>query len=153
MSSLPNRESLLPQVRAMQAIIVALTSGVVMFALLALVLDPREAIGGVIFSLISLALSAVCLMMAVVIPQTIKPSETLSGVGAFQTRMIISCGLLEGGAFLNLVAFWLERHGFTLAIAIFFLAAILIQFPTVPRVTRWLARHERPGQEQRDFER
>lgn len=146
-------ESLLPQVRAMQAIIVALTSGIVMFALLALVLDPREPNGSVIFSLIALAFSGVCLVMAIVIPQTISPTATLSGVGAYQTRLIISCGLLEGGAFLHLVAFWLEQHGFTLALAIFFLCAILFQFPTVERVTNWLAHQEQQAKESRDFER
>ncbi len=153
MTSPIDRETLLPQVRAMQAIIVALTSGVVMFALLPLFLDPRKPNGGMIFSLVALALGSVCLVMSVVIPQTIRPTETLSGVGAYQTRMIISCGLLEGGAFLNLVAYWLERHGFALALGIFFLCAILIQFPTVKSLTSWLARQERAAQEQRDFER
>lgn len=148
-----DQHALLPQVRAMQAIIVALTSGVLMFALLALVLDPRKANGGVIFSLIALALGLVCLVMAIVIPQTISATETLSGVGAYQTRLILSCGLLEGGAFLNLVAFWLERHGFALALAIFFLCAILVQFPTVDRLTNWLARQERAAQERRDLKR
>lgn len=149
MPELPDRQSLVPQVRAMQAIVGALVSGIVMFALLVLVLEMREPTGGMILSLIALALGLICLMLGVVIPQTIGVGGSVSGVGIYQTRLIISCGLLEGAAFLNLVAYWLELQLFSIGFAALMLLFILWQFPTVDRVLEWLNRQEELAGENR----
>jgi len=52
----------------------------------------------------------------------------------YQTELIIKIALLEGAAFLNIIAYMLERQTWTLAIAAVLLGLIAYQFPTHARI-------------------
>jgi hypothetical protein len=59
-------------------------------------------------------------------------------VEMYQTRMIISCALLEGAAFFNVVAYFIERQPWNLWIALVLVLMILAHFPTTLRLTSWV---------------
>ncbi|MCI0491954.1 MAG: hypothetical protein L0Z07_03340 [Planctomycetes bacterium] len=71
-------------------------------------------------------------------------AEDLADIGpmavAYQTRLIIAAALLEGAAFLNLIAYMLERQSLSLVIAGVLWLMLLSHVPTVSRVENWLER-------------
>ena len=58
----------------------------------------------------------------------------------YQTKTIIGCALLEGVAFFQAIAYFLEGQQICLLLAIAFMAGIALHFPTRARVERWIER-------------
>jgi hypothetical protein len=56
----------------------------------------------------------------------------------YQTRTIIRCSLLEGAAFLNLVAYMVESKTLSVGIVVVLLALLAVQIPTRSRVIDWV---------------
>lgn len=63
--------------------------------------------------------------------------QKLDLYGVYQTKMIVSCALLEGAAFFNLVAFIIDGQLWTLGIVAVLLALMVVGFPTFERVDGW----------------
>jgi hypothetical protein len=63
---------------------------------------------------------------------------TLRWWNLFQTHHLIRCALLEGGAFMELIAYLLQGQVYSLAAALGFLAGILVLFPTRVKVESWI---------------
>lgn len=58
---------------------------------------------------------------------------------AYHVRNIMSVALLEGGAMVNIVAYFLEGRLISLPIAGLLLLAMAMQIPSVDRLARWIA--------------
>jgi hypothetical protein len=58
----------------------------------------------------------------------------------YQTKTIIGCALLEGVAFFQVIAYFLEGQQISLILAVAFMAGIALHFPTRTRVERWIER-------------
>jgi hypothetical protein len=59
-------------------------------------------------------------------------------VAMHQTRLIVGCALLEGAAFLNLLAYMLEGQLMNLVAAGLLVLIIVTQIPTFGRLTSWI---------------
>lgn len=67
------------------------------------------------------------------------PSNDVGGLlPLFQTQLIIASALVEGSAFLALIAYMMERHPLALGIAAVLVVVLLSRFPTLDRVHGWL---------------
>ncbi|MCI0682377.1 MAG: hypothetical protein L0Y71_09750 [Gemmataceae bacterium] len=64
-------------------------------------------------------------------------------LGLKQTAMIVGMALLEGTAFLGLIAFLVERQPAVLAVPALALAGMLMRFPTQNSVRNWMEQHGR----------
>jgi len=69
----------------------------------------------------------------------------------YQTKLIIGAAMLEGGCFLGLVAYMLERQWPSLAMAGVLLLALIAHLPTYGRVEAWIEDQLRRVQEDRRF--
>jgi hypothetical protein len=56
----------------------------------------------------------------------------------YQMQLIIALAMLEGAAFLNLIACMIEHNWWSLAIAGGVVAIMAVQFPTRTRVEQWI---------------
>jgi hypothetical protein len=69
----------------------------------------------------------------------------------FQTKTLVGCALLEGAAFLALVACLLEHHIVSLVVATVLLGGILSQFPTLGGASNWIEQRLRQIEELRSL--
>lgn len=56
----------------------------------------------------------------------------------FMNRLIVGAALDEGAAFFAGIAYLLGKDPIALGVAVVMLAAILVRFPTTPRITQWI---------------
>jgi hypothetical protein len=142
-----------PRVRTMQVIAGALITGVLLFAAITVILgawNQPEQEGVIKYVGIGLILAET--IPFVIVPQIITPdrlaqtfenqSRRLNPVDlllqTYQTRMIVRFALVEGAAFLNLIAFMTEHAKWSLAIAGGLVLVMLVIFPTRTKVAHWL---------------
>lgn len=59
----------------------------------------------------------------------------------YQTRLIVTMAMLEGGAFLGVVVYLIEGHWGGLAIAGFLLMLMAFGFPTESKFREWIRKH------------
>jgi hypothetical protein len=59
-------------------------------------------------------------------------------VAMHQTRLIVGCALLEGAAFLNVVAYMLEGQLMNLVAVALLVLMIVVQIPTAGGLTSWI---------------
>ncbi|MCA9055035.1 MAG: hypothetical protein KDA75_14435 [Planctomycetaceae bacterium] len=140
--------SIAQHVRVMQIIAGALVMGAVAFALIStLVLGSLSAQPeGQIISLIGIGWAAVSVVAHFVVPDVIaqaalksRPeSDAASLCGVYLTKTIVAMALLEGAAFLNLVALTVEHNWWSLAVAGGLVFLMLVQMPTLTRVQQWI---------------
>jgi NADH:ubiquinone oxidoreductase subunit 6 (subunit J) len=71
-------------------------------------------------------------------PQTEEKPVTQRLVDVYQSQMIISSALLEGPAFLNCIAYFMEGSLLNLGLAGGLASLILLKFPTQFRIMRWM---------------
>lgn len=143
-----------PQVITMQIIAGALIVGVVTFAAITLFLgawNEPEMEGPLKY--LGVVVAVATLVPFVLVPSLItleRVQKTLSGqgqrpedqtgvlLGVYQTRMIVRLALLEGAAFLNLIAFLGEHAQWSLGVVAALVTAMLAIFPTRGGVESWV---------------
>lgn len=156
----------------MQIIAGALASSVVVFAVVALVMRQGEPAESAVISYVAIPFTIACLVGSPIVASrvarmarqslvqgTLKPLPDVpagSGdvgllAGVYQTRLIVAASMIEGAAFLNLVAYLLEGHVWTLAAAAVLLFILLMQFPTTGRVENWVSDELESVQQLRGF--
>lgn len=128
-------------VRVLQIITAAMVMGVVMFAgisVLALeaLSDPPD---GFLLSGMAAGFAGIAFVMHLVVPAVIAKQQARSAsaeqlFGVYQTKTIIGLALLEGAAFLNIVAVMVEHNWWSLAVAGGLVFWMLAMFPTQTRV-------------------
>jgi hypothetical protein len=71
-----------------------------------------------------------------------SPGPAVTAAGAFQTSAIIGGALNEAPAFLAGVAYLFEQNPIALGVMFVMLAAMLVRFPTLGSVERWIEQQE-----------
>lgn len=147
----------------MRIISAALISGVVVFLVVVVFVIKKDPPQGLpLLTYVALAFGVLALVFAFIIPGFVggsikqalidgkrvelpaqfRPPEEVGIVGnllfLFQTRLIISCALLEGAAFFNLIAHMIERQQVSLAMVGLLLGAMIVRFPTQARLESWV---------------
>ena len=152
-------------VRVMQIICGSLALGATMFAVVAFTIADPKADPTPELSIIAYAFAAISLIVSPIAGRVIRnnavASESPFGKGsgmalatAYQTGLIVSCAMLEGAAFLNIVVYQINGSAVgNLAVAGFLIVVLLSQFPTTGRVTDWITQTERRLREEADLHR
>lgn len=82
------------------------------------------------------------------VPEELPPFEAQLAM-LFQTQMIVGSALLEGGAFANLAAYFIESQPVSLVIAGLLWVALLLDFPTRASISAWIDRQQRLVRDER----
>jgi hypothetical protein len=155
-------------------IVVALSSGVLMFAVFVLsqsLPDAQAPLGTL--TLLCTVFAFAAIVMRFVIPRIIvhrqireiangtwqtsagkSPNvvmlQTTAGklAAVFQMKTIIGCALLEGASFFALIALMIEQHIASLVVAVILFLGLLLQFPSTDGITDWVEQHLRSLDEQ-----
>jgi len=150
---------------AMQAVVVALSLGIVIFAGYLCVqqgLDLSDLGIKGMFSWITIAMGAVGLVLSRVVPRFLPNEGSLqpgvvakSGEAGLRqrflsgivTRLVVGAAICEGMAFANLAAFMIEQSVPCLGMALLLLLGVLLLFPTKCSVVAALEDSERASRE------
>lgn len=160
MAAPPEDVSLDQRVRVMQIIVAAMALGIVSFMGITIFirLSQQQAPPEMpVLTYIALGYTPIALVLQAILPgmmaaarsQTPERLEGLAGKGdevpdvgslcaTYQTLLIISMAIIEGAAFLALIAYLVDGNVLTLGAALVLLAVLLAKFPTVSRVERWI---------------
>jgi hypothetical protein len=161
-------------VRTTQIIVVALCLGIASFGLYVIVAgeDGKEAKAEML-TYMSLGMAVVCAGMSLVVPRTIvaanrrqiadgtwHPQNSQTRIpdsdagklaAVYQMKTIVGGAILEGAAFFALVAYMIEGHIMSLAVAGVLLLGVLSFFPTTGRVADWVQEQQRLVEEHRQL--
>lgn len=144
-----------PKLRTLQIIVAAMAGGVLMFSVATNVIAPWSQttmnismlpLLGAVASFFSMILSFVMPALAAgSVPQASandnldQQQKHLSGAAdVFMTGRIIRVALLEGGCFLNLVVYLLEKSQLSLIATAIGLFLLLLSFPTASAMRSWI---------------
>lgn len=173
-------ERLKPAIMTLRIIVMALTTGVVAFAITAIVIRRQQAAAPAndadgLLTTLGIAAVPVAFLLSRFLPgifvakargqiasgqfgfpsesnlaQTGGPQSSLVQLGddgklftVYQTNTIISAALLDGAAFLNIVAFLLGGSLIALGLGLLLALAIVAMFPRVSRVVEWIEAQRR----------
>jgi hypothetical protein len=157
-----SREQLTRQLATMRIIAGALCAGVLIFTGIVLVLEQgaaEEPVLAFVAILVSVGavLAAVWVPRMIGAPARVAPADAPAGernsalpesdqtqrvsqaLARYQTRLIVSLAMLEGAAFLNLVAYMVEGQMVNVAVALVLWLLMLLQFPSRARTENWIA--------------
>ena len=169
-----SKQQLAATVRTAQIILAALAMGVVMFGLVVVFGMPGGQEGkGNTLTLLAVCFAGADLVLCLLVPNLVvaaqrrklaagtwqaAPSrgpvpDTDAGKLAmiYQVKMIIGAAMLEGGCFLALTAYMVERQVPSLVMAAVLLVSLLAHFPTYGRVEAWVEEQLRRVEEERRF--
>jgi hypothetical protein len=170
-------ETLNPQLRASQIIVAALAGGALSFLLIAVLLQPSVGVpdgnaapSSPMVFYVGLGIMCAALLARSVIPSVIEARgrrllaadadphgvrgierSDLDGklMALHQQRLIVAAALLEGVAFLMIIAYLVEHSRWALVVAAVLIGLILAHVPTRQRVSTWLAAQRRAIEEER----
>jgi len=146
-----NRDKLMANVRVMQIITLAMAMGVLMFGLtVLLVMRPEEADQEPFIAYLGFGLAIPAAIASFVVPRIITNSQSPT-TETYQTGLIIGLALLEGAAFLNIMAYMIEGTIYSLGVAAVLLVLLLARFPTVVGVSDWIEQRTRRQRENEAF--
>jgi len=155
-----------PRVRVMQLLVGGMAGGVASFALVAVVMRQAGLQGGPepfaeVLGYIGIAVAVVACALSAIIPAVMMgnwrkqqgaaflrqtagrpeaPAVLAAGlITAYQSSLIVSCALLEGAAFLQLIVYFVGGESYSLGIALGLLVFLIAKMPTRDGVERWLA--------------
>jgi hypothetical protein len=136
------------RVRVMQILAVALVLGVVVFAGIVFVTGAlNQPPQGGFLSFFGGGVAAVMIVLHFVVPgimannaaqESSAASDEDRWCGMYQVKLIIGMAMLEGAAFLNLVACMAEHNWWSMAVTGALVLLMLLQFPTRTRVEQWI---------------
>jgi len=108
--------------------------------------DPLPVVSLIMALLAAAAIPASFAVPGAAAQQALRTMNRQSSIGlddaafwrAYQTQLIVACGLLEGPAFANLIAFMVEQQWWSLGIAGFCAALIALRLPSAEGVEEWV---------------
>jgi hypothetical protein len=140
----------------LQIICAGLVSAVLIFAGFVLLQPAKAPASEPTLSYVAAAFAAAMLVLSLVMPLVIdrmaasrvprhmgnggRPDVDAVAAGLmpqYQTRKIVSMAVLEGAAFMNLAAYWLDRADWSLALIGGLVLLMLLNMPTHERVRTW----------------
>ena len=129
------------QLRTMQIIATARVPGPAVFAAVVLATFQGASAALELLGKIGLGVAAVTIVMSVIVPGMIgtlkETSSTQQYLGVYQTRLITKLALLEGAAFINIVALQAEQSWWSLGMAGFVVILMIAGFPTRSKIEFW----------------
>jgi hypothetical protein len=155
----PQKQSINGNLRALQIIHGALAGGVLFFlAIVVLVLREGEFLGKQPWSVTSLiTMAAIVFGVAAIVAHIVVPglmvaaqrkamaktAKTEQGdfdgiLALYSTQKIVAAALLEGAAFFNAIAYFLEGTAIPLLLVLLLVAFILNRIPSRDGMTRWI---------------
>lgn len=148
----PQQRVLVMQIIAASLVMgVLIFAGVVVFVLKGLEDEPT----GEIVSMMAGVMAIVSFSAHLIIPQIVANKavaaaggklDVQSMCGIYQTKMIVGLALLEGAAFFNLIAVFIEHRPWPLAIAGGLVIWMLARFPTANSVREWIESQQFRGE-------
>lgn len=139
------------EVLTLRIITLALVMGVVIFGVIVVfvmgALDQGQAApaGGTTLSYLGAAFAAVAFVLHFLIPNSIAQQKLDSDQGglrsqleAFRLKTIVALAILEGAAFLNLVAVMTEHQSWSLAVAGGLVFWMLARLPNRNMIENWI---------------
>jgi hypothetical protein len=173
-------ERLKPAIMTLRVIVIALATGVVAFAVAAIVIRMQQAAAPAndaagLLTILGIAAAPVAFLLSRFLPglivakarrqiaggqygvpaesnpnQASGPQSGMVQLGddgklftVFQTKTIISAALVDGAAFLNIVAFLLGGSLIALGLGLLLALAIVSLFPRMSRVLEWIEAQRR----------
>ena len=128
--------------RTMQIIAMALVLGPAVFAAVVLATFQGASDSLELLGKIGLGVAAVTVVMSVIVPGMIgtlkETSSTQQYLGVYQTRLITKLALLEGAAFINIVALVAEQSWWSLGTAGFVVILMIAGFPNQSKSEFWM---------------
>ena len=145
-------------VRGMQIIAAAMMVGVTTFLFVVLSVTQGNGLGlniTHVLTQIGVGLGAFMILIHFIVPGIVSSLQlrkaTASGLlqqddesqnqqvtGVYRIQLIIALAMLEGAAFLNLVALMAEKNGINLGMVVLLLGLMLVRFPTQHKVSAWV---------------
>lgn len=148
----PLEKEILPTVQQLRLVIGGLVVSPVLFVLFTLVapIHPLEPEAARVLTSIALVTGLVALVTynpigrylakrsahAVGLERAEEEPSTLAG--AYLSGEFVSSAICEGAAFVNLIAFWVTRSPYGIAMAALLILAAIRKYPTLPRVAEWV---------------
>ena len=143
------------RVRVMQIIVIALVTGVATFAAVAVVQAQGKPPGVPFLAYVGAGVATIVVVARMFVPRIVaitqgrqasagfdleKDQQKLVDTfcGTYQTKVVMENALLEGAAFLNLIAYMVETQTMSLAVAGGLVSIMLLSFPTGGRVESWV---------------
>jgi hypothetical protein len=157
------RQRIKRSVRTLQVIVAAMAVGVLVFFGIVVAMPGEAVEPPPLISYVAAAFALVCVAMSWVGPYFITgqvlrllglgsapegasrfvqdmDDQTLARLlGVYQSRLIVACAPLEGGAFFNLIAYMMEGQTFSLMVAGVLVLLMAMWFPTMGRAEDWIA--------------
>lgn len=145
------REKLVPVVRTMQIITVAMAKGVLLFGLVVyFAMRPDGVAPNPLLQYIGYLLAVVTATLSFVVPRVITNSQSPTPE-TYQTGLIIGLALLEGAAFFNVIAYMIEGQPLSLGVAAILAVMILVRLPTIGGVEDWIESRRRQQSDREAF--
>ncbi len=135
--------------RTSQIIAGTLIAGVVMFACVAFFVAKGEPAKSPMLALIGAGMAAMAVAVRFIVPTVIvngakarlkeaSATDVMAQLaGLYQTKMIVGMAVLEGAAFVNLVAYITEKQFWSYGVVAFLLAVMAISFPSQGQFESW----------------
>lgn len=141
-------ENLALRVRTMQIIAAGLVIGVVFFAIIVVAIGGlnQPPVGNTL-AMMGAGIAGLMFVAHLVVPGIVAKSaagqsqgkiDTEQWAGIYQMKLIIGMAMLEGAAFINLVACMTEHNWWSMAVVGGLVLFMLIQFPNRSRVEQWM---------------
>ncbi len=135
--------------RISQIIAGALIAGVVMFACAAFFVAKGEPAKSPMLALIGAGMAVMAVVVRFIVPTIIvngakarlkeaSTTEVMAQLaGLYQTKMIIGMAVLEGAAFVSLIAYITEKQFWSYGVVAFLLGVMAISFPSQGQFEGW----------------
>jgi hypothetical protein len=139
--------SLTAQTRVLQIVVGALVMGVLLFGTFVVFTALKKPPGGVTMSYIAIGFSALMIVLHVIVPGVVERAALRNQsidtgpqalLGVYFTRTIIAAALLDGAAFLSLVAVMQEHRPWVLGVTAVLVVLMIMQIPSRTRIEQWL---------------
>ena len=148
----PLEKEILPTVRQMQLVIGGLIVSPLLFVPFTIFtpIHPLEPEAATVLTRIALVTGLVALVTyqpigrylavrsAHLVGRERAEEEPSKLAGAFLSGDFVASAICEGAAFVNLIAFWVTRSPYGMAIAALLLLAAIRKYPTLPYTAAWV---------------
>lgn len=133
-----------------QIIVASLMMGVILFAAVVLITPPQPAGDMAVLEYAALGAAGLLLAARAVVPGLLASAQVRQVMptnpadlrqplaGVYMSRTIIGGALLEGAAFINLVAYMINRHWSNIGMAGFLVIVMAVTFPSQSQFETWV---------------
>jgi hypothetical protein len=140
-------QSVVAQTRVLQIVVGALVMGVTLFGAFVVFTALKKPPEGMTLSYIAVGFGALMVVLHVVVPSIVERaalanqsvgSGSQALVDVYFIRTIIAAALLDGAAFMSLVAVMQEHRPWVLGVTAVLLVLMIMQIPSRTRIEQWL---------------